>query len=200
MRKRLSRLAFFAITFGFTAFVFMNTYEVVFNRYVPLAQSLQKVAAQDVINGAIRDFSAKAGSDQTNADPDLTGMSSLEFPDLKAHWTVEESRKIDGAWFARPSAGQDIGLNKNQMGVTEDYLVYAIKSWRTLPHPDQIQQGMSVRLHYGHAVSNFTVAEKKVSPLSSSLLVSKSEDRQILLIVEDPHNNLYYGFSLVLQR
>lgn len=196
-----SKVLFAVITFGFTAFVFMNTYEVVFNRDIAFAQSVKEVAAQQVINSAVHDFASKSQSEDAESNPALENIDRIDIPALDIQVKIEESRKINNEWYARPSIAHYVGLNKNQFGVTVDYLLYTSKSWRTIPHPDQIEKGMEVRLSYGNgARSLFTVAEKKVLPFSDSLLVSKSEGRQILLIVEDGRNNVYYGYSLVLEN
>jgi hypothetical protein len=199
-RAARHKALFFAVTFLLTGYVFLNTYEVLFNKDIPIASSIKKVAAQGVINEAAQDFSAKADSDEADSDPALTGLDHFEIPAIKAKVKIEESRKVNGQWYERPSAAHYIGLNKNQFGVTVDYLLYTSKSWRTIPSPDQIETGMEVKVYYGHgAVSSFSVAEKKLLPIDHSLLVSKSEGRQMLLVIEDPANSVYYGYSLVLE-
>jgi hypothetical protein len=196
----LAKIAFASVTFVFTAFVFANTYEVVFNRDIAFADSIQKVTDQQVINDAISDFATKPTADTSARNASLEHMDHFEIPALKMHVKIEESRKVHGLWYERPSTAHDIGLNKDQYNTTVDYLLYTSKSWRTIPHPEQIEQGMEVRLYYGHGdVSSFTVAEKKVLTFDHSLLVSKSADRQLLLVVEDPGSGVYYGYSLVLR-
>lgn len=200
MKRRglLPKLAFAGVTFLFTAFVFVNTYEVVFNRDVTFAQSVTKVPGQQVINSAVRDFATKISSEEPEVTTALDDLEQLEIPALQMQVKIEEARKVDGVWHQRPSVAHAVGLNKDQYGTTVDYLLYANKSWRTIPNPNQIEKGMEVQIHHsGGATSSFEVTEKKILPFTNSLLVSKSENRQILLVIEDASSSIYYGFSLV---
>ncbi len=149
-----------------------------------------------MIDAAVKDFESRLSSNTTDTAAAFNQIDRIEIPALIAQITVEEARRIDNAWYARPSSAHYIGLNKNKYGVTVDYLLYAIKSWRTLPAPERIEQGMDVVVYYSGASSVLQVTEKKVLPLDRSLLVSKSENRQILLVIEDTDAGVYYGFSL----
>lgn len=202
MKKHVVHKVLFAmVAFSFTAFVFMNTYEVVFNKDVVLAKSVTQFVPQGAINTATKDFDIEITSETADAHPALENMDRIEFPATKTQLKLEEARRIDGMWYQRPSAVHYVGLNKNQFGVAVDYLLYTTKSWRTLPAPEQIEQGMEARVFYGSgAVSTFEVAEKKVFPHDKSPLLSKSEERQMLFIVDDPDQGVYYGFSLVLRK
>lgn len=196
MRAFFVKTAVFMVTFGFTAYIFANTYEVVFNRDIALVHSVQPSANQAAINAIIKDYETRISSDSADTLPSLDGINRIEIPALKSALVAEESRRIDGEWYARPSTAHYVGLNKNKYGTDVDYLVYTIKSWRTLPAPEQIEKGMEVLFYYGGASSSLEVVEKKVLPFDRSLLVSKSENRQILLLVEDRDESVYYGFAL----
>ncbi len=197
MRAFLIKMSVFLVTFGFTAFIFANTYEVVFNRDIALVSSVKASANQTAINGTIKDFETRISSDSTDAVPALDKINRIEIPALDIELTTEEARRIDGEWYARPSTAHYMGLNKNKYGVSVDYLIYTIQSWRTLQSPQQIEQGMEVVFYYGSGAStSLEVTEKKVLSFERSLLVSKSEKRQILLLVEDQAEAVYYGYSL----
>jgi len=197
--RRFSKYLFAVISCAFTALVFLNTYEVVWNKDIVVAHSIQRMAAQSVINTAVREFAIKADSGAEIAD--LGGISSFDIPALQSQMHVEAARKVDGQWYQRLSTAHYIGLNKDNDGKTIDYLIYTNTSWRSLPSPDRIEEGMEVRLTDGKGgLSVFTVAEKKVLPLDRSLIVSRVEGRQVLLIIEDPHRSVYYGYSLVVKK
>jgi hypothetical protein len=196
---RTYKYIFALVSFAFTALVFMNTYEVLWNKDIVVAHSIQKMAAQQVIDTAVREFATKA--DNGGQLSDMGGIAEIEIPALKTRVRVEESRKVDGKWYQRPSTAHYIGLNKNKDGETVDYLIYAGKSWRSIPSPGRIETGMEVRVTDSHGATQlFGVAEKKLTSLDRSLIVSRSEDRQIVLIVEDAHAGTYYGYSLVLKK
>lgn len=199
MKLRWTYKYLFALaSFAFTAFVFLNTYEVVWNKDIAIARSVQKVAAQQVIDTAVKDFAVKAGNEDA---VDLGGITSVEFPSIQARLRVEEARNIEGLWYQRPSVAHYIGLNKNAEGVTVDYLLYAGKSWRAMPAPDRIAEGMEAEVADSRGgTSVFVVTEKKQLSLDRSLIVGKVEGRQIVLIIEDPRGGMYYGYSLVLKK
>jgi hypothetical protein len=200
---RLTRMAtymFAVVSCAFTAVVFLNTYEVVWNKDIVVAHSIQRVAAQSVIDTAVREFAAKADNG-TDDVADLGGISGFEIPALAAQVHVEESRKVNGQWYERLSSAHYIGLNKNADGVVVDYLLYASKSWRSLPSPERIEQGMEIKVTGAKgATSVFVVAEKSVLPLDRSLIVGRAEGRQLLLVVDDARAGVYYGYSLVLKK
>lgn len=201
MRNNIRKSLFALATFLFTGMVFLNTYEVVFNKDIVLADSISGIAAQQTINGAIKEFETKNLTDETNASAGLDDMDHLEIPALGARLHIEESRKVDGAWYARPDSLHFIELNKNQHGATIDYLLYGLQSWRTISDPDRVEKGMEIELYYGGgAVSTFVVKDKKTLAINQSLLVNASDVRQLLLIIENKKHGIYYGYSLELKK
>lgn len=202
MRNKLLAAFLALIAFGFTTFVFLNTYEVVANKDIAFAVSLHRLAAQNVMNNLVREFAVKPGADQPDTTySKLDNIQYFEIPALSIRVSTEEGRKVNGKWYQRPGMAHYVGLNKDSRGVTVDYLVYTVKSWRTIPDPTQIEPGMEVEFfHKGGATSSFHVVEQKKLPLDRSFVVDKTEDRQILLLIDDPHDSAYFGFSLALTK
>lgn len=201
MRSFCIKSAVFLVTFGFTAFIFANTYEVVFNRDIAIASSIRPSANRIALDGVVKDFESRISSNSTDTVPALNSINRIEIPALDIQLEAEEARRIGDQWYARPSTAQYVGLNKNKYDVNVDYLIYVIESWRTFQTPEQIEDGMEVVIYYGSGASTvLEVTEKKLLPLDRSLLVSKSENRQILLLIEDQAEAVYYGFSLEAQN
>lgn len=201
MKPTIIKITFATITFACTMFVFLNTYELVFNQDIALAHSIRKVDAQEPIKGIVNDFASKNLTDEINASTGFNNMEHLEIPALKMQLHIEEARKINDQWYERPGAAHFIELNKNQHGAPIDYLFYTTQSWRTINEPDRIEKGMAVDIYFGGGdVASFVVVDKKISPITQSLLVGKLEARQILLIIENPDNAIYYGYSLELKK
>lgn len=195
---RSLKILLVVISLGFTAYVFMNTYEVVFNKDIVVANSISKFGAQDEINATVQQFDIKPDANQQTYNAVYDHLQYLQFPALSSNLYLEDKRVIDGKWYVRPNLAQYAGLDKDVHGVTTDYLIYTNSSWRTLPSPNQIEVGMDVNLfHDSHQAAGYTVAEKQVMPLNSIYVPSKSSKRQIVLIIEDSRNGVYYGFSLV---
>lgn len=198
MNQRLAKLLLAGISLCFTAFVFMNTYEVVFNRDIVLADSVRKFTAQERVDEIIKQFDIRPVEGRRSNNAEYVKLQYIQIPALESNLYLEEKRVINGQWYARPNLGHVVGLNKDDRNITVDYLIYAISSWQTLPEPNQIEVGMDVRLfHDGRQLAMFKVGEKKALPLHSTFVAEKSEKRQIILLIEDPDNGIYYGFSLV---
>lgn len=199
MSRWLPKVLLAVLSLGFTAFVFMNTYEVVFNKDIVVANSVRKFVAQDQIQAIVSQFNIKPDADEKhNAEYDK--LSYLQFPALSSNLYLEEQRVINHSWYYRPNLGHYIGLNKDASGTTIDYLIYAERGWQALPDPNEIETGMDVKLfHDGHNLALFKVDEKQVLPLDQTFVASKSENRQIILLIEDADRHVYYAFSLVLK-
>lgn len=201
MKNFLVKYIFFAATFCLTVFIFLNTYEVIANKDIPFATSLHKFALQDVINKEITEFSIKQDSRSLNNNSRLEDLSTLEIPSLDINLRLEESRNIKGIWYQRPSMGHYIGLNKDDYGNTVDYLIYTDTSWRTIPNIEDMEEGGAVWISNSRGVRVlFEISEKQILPFDKMFIINKSENRQIILIIEDAEQNRYVGYSLVIQR
>jgi hypothetical protein len=198
MRHFLQKLTLGLVSFAFTGLAFVNTYEVAFNKDVAFAQSLHKLTSQVVINKAVNDFTTKPGLAQSEFTTNLGSLQYFAIPSLQLRVQLEDARKINNLWYTRPSFGHYIGLNRDARNITVDYLIYTQQSWRTIPKASQLDVGMEIEL-YSHNDTKviYRVAEKKVRPANQTLVIDKSEGRQIVLITEDAQAGIYYGFSLV---
>lgn len=191
------KLLLACISLAFTTFVFLNTYEVVFNQDIALASSLRKFEAEVPVKAIIRDFDIKPEENNESSNAPYVKLQSIQVPALSSTLYLEEKRVIHNELYQRPSLGHFIGLNKDNNGATVDYLIYTNESWLTIPNADQIEPGMDVRLiHDGFAQAMFSVKDKKFLPDSSTFVPSKSEKRQIILIIESKDKGRYYAYSL----
>lgn len=203
MKKRypvLPRFLLASATLLASIFVYLNTYEVVFNDDIALANSVRRFEAQDQINNVIKQFDLKPEVGREKSNAPYQKLQYIQIPALASNLYLEEKRVIDGAWYQRPSMGHYLGLNKDNNDVTVDYLIYTNSSWQTIKSPGQIEPGMDVKLfHDGFAMSMFRVEEKKLLPYYTAFVAGKSENRQIILLIEDDKRDMYYAFSLVLK-
>jgi hypothetical protein len=183
---------------AFTLLIFLNTYEVVANRDIPVANSMRKIEVQDVVRKVITEFDIKPDSRYLNTNSKLEALDYFEIPSLNNRVRLEESRKINNDFYQRLSLAHYIGLNKDDYGNTIDYLIYTDKSWRTIPFPENIEEGTEIKFYTQKGfMTQFVVTEKMILPFDRSFIVNKSESRQILLLIEDSQNQKYYGYSLV---
>lgn len=201
MKSFLVKIVFGGFSLALTALIFANTYEVVYDRDIPIANSVMPLNAQIPIDGVVKDFAIKQGANQGSVNSSLQALESLEIPAIKVRLQLEEARKIDGRWYSRPSHGSYLGLNKDLDGATVDYVVYVRESWQTLPDGGQLEPGMEVELYHSKGSKLlFVVESKQVVDISRPLVVGKMENRQIILIVENANKSRYVGLSLVQER
>jgi hypothetical protein len=180
--------------------VFLNTYEVVFNRDIPGANSVKKVTAQDQVWAIIDQFDIQPEAGWKSNHAGYKKLEYLQVPSISTNLYLEEKRIIDNSWYTRLNMGHYLGLNKDERNITVDYLIYVISSWRTIPQPNEIEKGVDINLfHDGRKVSAFKVEEKEILPLHTTFVASKSENRQIILLIEVPDEEVYYAYSLVLK-
>lgn len=195
-RHVVAKVLLVTLSLAFTTYVFMNTYEVVFNKDIILANSVSKFADQDEIQAVIDQFNIKPTVQQQD-NAVFSHLAYIQIPAISSNLYLEEKRVINGYWYVRPNLGHYIGLDKDANGVTLDYLIYADSSWRTIANPNQIEVGMDVNLvHDGDEAASYKVVEKQVLPFHATFIASKQQTRQIILVIEDTDHHVYYGFSL----
>lgn len=164
---------------------------------ISLWPALIKIESQGAITSVIKQFDIKPEEGRALTNTRYGNLQSIGIPALGVDLNLEEGRAIDGEWYARPSLGHYVGLNKDDHGVTVDYLIYASVGWRTMPQPGHMEPGMDAKLfHDGFAESLFRVTERKVLSSESELIPSKSESRQLVLVLDDPARDTYYAFTL----
>src|SRR5688572_13596364 len=135
MNQRFAKLLLAGVSLSLTAFVFMNTYEVVFNKDIMIANSVHRVHAAGQINAIIDQFDIKPVEGRQTSNAEYAKLQYIQIPALNSSLYLEEKRKIDGKWYARPNLGHIVGLNKDDNGVIVDYLIYAASSWQTFAQP-----------------------------------------------------------------
>lgn len=149
----------------------------------------------------MEEFIVTTSSRVISVSAKIDTLDHLAIPDFRSVIRIEEARKIEGAWFYRPSMIHQIALNKDEQGNDVDYLLYTVKSWKSVPYPEEIEVGMEMTLFTTKGTPiPIEVVERQVVKSKNSLLLRKTEKRQIILVVEDTKQNLVYGFSLTSSR
>ncbi len=201
VKSFMIKLVFGLCTFAFTVFVFANAYEEVANVDLPLGFSLRRYEAQKPVQKIIDEFSIKIDTRSLNDNARLGELDVLVIPELNIRLPLEEARIINGEYYQKVNFGQYVGLNSDDFGNTVDYLVYVDQSWRTIPLTEEIEDGMSILVYTKKGFqADFVVDSRSILSMDQSFIVSKSDRRQLILIVENPEINRYYGYSLISSR
>lgn len=195
------KLIFGLASFTFTLFIFANAFEVLANQDIPLGMSLNQMEIQEPINKIVSEYKIKQGNKDIDINLDIGIIDLIEIEELDIKSIVEEARNINDIWYQRPSMAQYIELNYDKFNNPVDYLIYLKKSWRTIPHTSNIEIGNTVNISTkkGQSIS-YSVESIKILNYNDIFVASKSDKRQIILLIEDTNNSIYYGYSLVSYR
>lgn len=185
----------------FTVYIVINTWEILANTDLPIAHSVEKSNLDPIINYITSDFGTKLDTRYIDSNAKLDELAYLEIPALKTRLYLEEARKINNHWYIRPTLGGYIGLNTDTRGNTIDYLIYTKKSWALIPYTDELELGTAVTLFTKKGYkTNFEISEKHIKKYEEKNVIAKSDKRQLVLLIDDADNRLYYVYSLVLER
>jgi hypothetical protein len=201
MKNFLIIIFFFITTFVFTGYIILNTWEILTNTDLPIARAVEKSNLNPVINYLTSDFGTKLDTRYIDSNAKLDELAYLDIPALKTRLYLEEARKINDDWYIRPTLGGYIGLNTDTRGNTIDYLVFTKKSWSLIPYTDELELGTAATMYTRKGYkTNFEISEKHIKQYDEKNVIAKSDKRQLVLLIDDADNRLYYVYSLVLER
>ncbi len=179
-----------------TLFVILNSWEVLSNIDIPYINSVKKLELQKPINSIIG-FSNDSGNRKVFSDdtPSIGDLDYLFIPSTGDRVFIGRERLIDNQWSYRPNNIHYHILNYDDKGLEGDYLMYTTKSWRTIPNPEQIQVGDSINLFSTIGRSyDFVIFERKILSYDDLVVPEASEKRQLIILIEDSENDIYYSF------
>jgi hypothetical protein len=184
------------LTFGLTAFILANTYEVVYNQDIPVVSAVQKMKSQSVINKTISYYQS-SGSKQYDVQTGALGeLDYLSLPTIDSRVYIGRERLINGEWYFRPNNVHYYPLNYDESGDIGDYLLYSKKSWRAIPLPESLQIGDDIQITNSfNKTTSFKIEDRQILPFNKPYVVSDSGLRQIIMIVEDQENSVYYIYT-----
>jgi hypothetical protein len=185
----------FGFSFFFTVFIVLNTWEVFNNVDLPNINSIQKFQAGEVIDSII-----KISSEENTLkyfDTNTASMGELDymfFPEVSHRVFISKERYNNG-WLQKINNIHYRILNYDKKGVEGDYFFYTSKSWRTISKPENIQIGDTIEIHNQNGKSfEFVIFEKKILNFQSIFVPEASGKRQLIIVVADNSNNVYYSF------
>jgi hypothetical protein len=134
----------------------------------------------------------KVFKEGVSSKPEALLINSIE-----ARLQLVEGRKINDQWYTRDFGASYVILNKDRNDNDVDMLIYARKSWRSIPTPENLELADVITVLYqGRLTSNFKVIEKRVVASDDTFVPTATDRRNIILIVNDPKENLNYIFTL----
>ena len=182
----LTRAALMAASGAFTLFIFANSYELAFDRPLPLpfASAVAKVDLNP-LSGLLRPADAL-----TSGAADRVGNygipTTLRLPTRQIKLPLAPAIVTDDVWAARSNTGHFIVVSPAKGGNLGDVLVYMRQSWRTIDQPRQITVGdnLFVDTDKGWRYM-YRVSETQSLPDTAHYVLSDQKTSQIVLAVAD---------------
>jgi ribosomal protein S8E len=126
----------------------------------------------------------------------------MYFPSQNYRVFIGNARKVKESstglekWFMKPNNAHSIVLNKDKSGVKGDYLFYTDQSWKTIPDSRRIDVGDEVKIVNTRGDGyDFRLIERQELKYSETYIPQTSNERQIVIVVENKEQNTYTAFS-----
>ena len=201
--KQLSlKFSILVFSLAITAFILASTFEVIANVDVPYVNSIQPIVAQDAVNKIVK-YNQEAGlKDFGNKKyVSLGTLDYLYFPTQNVRVFTGKARQIpeksDGKWYMKPNNAHYVILNRDRNGIEGDYLFYTNQSWRTIPNSDLMSVGDKVQLVNTRGdLFQFAITDRQTLADSDPYISTQTQNRQIILIVDNPADNSYFAFTI----
>jgi hypothetical protein len=203
IQNLLLKSVILVLTLGATFFIILSTVEIVANIDIAYIQAMSPVEAQEPINKIIR-YSEESGvKDFGNKRyVDLGQLDYMYFPSQNYRVFIGNARKVKESssglekWFMKPNNAHSIVLNKDKSGVKGDYLFYTDQSWKTIPDSRRIDVGDEVKIVNTRGDGyDFRLIERQELKYSETYIPQTSNERQIVIVVENKEQNTYTAFS-----
>jgi hypothetical protein len=203
LRNLLVKLIILVITLGVTLFIVLSTVEIVGNVDIPYISAMAPIKAQDAVNKIVRYSDESGFKDFGNKRyVNLGQIDYLYFPNQNYRVFTGKSRKVKEystgieKWFMKPNNAHSIILNRDKSGIEGDYLIYTDQSWKTIPNAALINTGDKIQvINTRGDLFQFSIIERQELKYSESYIPQTSNDRQIILIIEDKNSDRYTAFT-----
>ncbi|HSX02202.1 MAG TPA: hypothetical protein VLI05_02690 [Candidatus Saccharimonadia bacterium] len=170
----------------FTLFIFANSYELAFDRPLPLplASAVAKVDLSPFTN-LVHPADALASSAAERVG-NYGQPNTLRLPTRQIKLPLAPAIVADDVWAARSNTGHFMVVGPAKGGNLGDLFVYMRQSWRTIDQPRQIVAGdnLFVDTDKGWRYM-YRVSETQAIPESSRYVLADSRVSQIVLTVEN---------------
>lgn len=196
------KLIILIFSLGITIFILASTFEVIANADLPYINSINPIVAQEAVNKVVKYSNESGIKDFGNKKYfSLNTLDYLYFPTQNVRVFTGKARQIpenpNGKWYMKPNNAHYIVLNRDKNGIEGDYLFYTNQSWRTIPNADLMSIGDKVQLVNTRGdLFQFTITDRQVLNNDDPYISTQTQDRQLILIVDNPKENSYFAFTI----
>lgn len=195
----IKNLFFLSGCFLITVFIFLSSYETLFNKDIKYIYSIEPVNIGNIINTLTSD----KGNDfpVISVQPDFVGKYGI--PSMIKMPNLDKKIQLTGAiryekqkWLAKSNSGHYLFTSANKDGKSGDMVIYIRKSWRTLEEVDNISARDNIFIdtldewRYVFRINETAIlADEKV------YIATQTKDPSLIIIINDEKNNINYLFK-----
>lgn len=195
----IKNLFFLLGCFSITVFIFLSSYETLFNKDVKYIYSIELVNIDNIVNALVTD----KGSDfpAISVQPEFAGKygipSLIKMPNLDKKIQLTSAIK-DGQhqWLARSNSGHYFFTSSNKDGKSGDMVIYIRKGWRTLEEAQDMNVGDNIfvdTLDEWRYV--FRISETAILANDQVYISTQTKEPSLVIIVNDEKNSINYVFK-----
>lgn len=187
--------AFFAFV---TWFVFLNSFEIVFNRDTRFVQALEQFQSKETIESILEKDSVTNPS--LNFEENWVGnfgaLKTLKIPVFRSRLPLSEAISVNGEWLARSGSGHFRIIGSGRNGNMGDVIVYLRSGWRTIASPEQLSIGDNIFLETDADWRYmFRIVSKGSLRLNQPFVKSDNNSGTLVLLIEDDQRKAVFAFE-----
>lgn len=185
-------LAFAALT----VFVFLNSFEVLFNKDISFIHALDTLHAQKMINDIVGEVNGNLFQLTSEKLGNFGSPQTLKIPSINSKLNLVKAIHVDGNWLYRANNGHYIVTSASKNGNVGDVVIYANTSWRTILAPGDIKIGDNLFLDTDSGWRYmFRITNKSTLHFDDAYVKREMPVNSLTLLVEDERNNVVYLFQ-----
>lgn len=187
--------------FGITVFVFLNSFEIVFNRDVPFVGALEPFGSRGTIESIL-----KKDSNNTvlsNYEKDWIGdfgiPKTLKIPVFGSRLPLSGPIFSSGEWLVRSGNGHFLIMGPGKNGNVGDVIIYSRSGWRTISSPERLSIGDNIFLETDTDWRYmFRVVNKGSLHPDQPFVKSDTDLGSLILLIDDGSRGVVFAFECVL--
>lgn len=200
-KKKLTmvlKLAVFgAFSLSLTLFMFLSSYELLFNKdikYVKAINSVGTLKSEQIITPLIPKIYPDNVALGTYGKP-----HELRFPTEEFRMSIVPYIKNDGHYLFRANNAHFLPTSEAKQGGLGDSVIYLSRDWRTINDPNSIKVDDNVFIDTDKGWRYmYRLIEKKVLSYDGKYVASERQKSSLIILIEDHSSDRIYVYEAEL--
>lgn len=187
--------------FGITVFVFLNSFEILFNRDISFVDALEKFRSKDMIEGVLKKDSSEAvlSNYEKSWIGDFGIPKTLKIPVFSSRLPLSKAIFLSGEWLVRSGNGHFLITGPGKNGNIGDVIIYSQSGWRTIFSPERLSIGDNIFLETDADWRYmFRVVNKGSLYPNQPFVKSDNDIGSLILFAEDESRSVVFAFECIL--